>query len=585
MSTRLSRSALLLASAIGLSVVGSQAAMAQASSAQLTSIEKQIQSLQAELRRMKSEAASRDRQLRQAQQQRAYTPPVTQAPPVLPQIPAGYALVPAAPGSAPGSVVLARAEPPPPPLPAGTFQVGNVQVKLGGFIDATSLFRSRNIVTDISTPWNNIPLNNSVTAHETEFHETARQSRISGVAEADPDEVTKVHANITVDFQGGAPTSNYNQANGWTPRLREAWADYERSDWGFEVLGGQTWSLLVPNKTGVDPLNVVLPTVVDANYVVGFNYTRQAGLRIAKSFGGGQYWLAASIENSSTLYSQTAIPAGEGTLNVSNAGVGLDGTGSNATTSVVSAVTTTGGKTTTTTTTVLTPGNITDDIAPDVLVKATADYNIAHFEAFGLGRVFHTRLSDDGTGQSRTQFGGGGGADAYFHIIPKKLDFSVSGMAGQGIGRYEVSQLPDATIGRNGAPVAIPQWNALVGLIGHPSPAVDVYGYLGTTQTSRRSYTALSNGKLAAFGYGNPLYDNAGCEVELAAASTCVANTSGITEGTVGLWYKFLHGSYGTMEIGPNYAFIHRSIFQGVGKTPDANENAFYLSFRYFPFQ
>ncbi len=594
MAARLARSPLLIATALTFGTLAALPARAAGSDARLSDIEKQIRSLQAELHRMKSEAAQRDRELSRAQSHAyAAPPPASQPLAITPQIPAGYALVPASPGSATGSVVLARVEQPK-PAPIGTFKVGNATVTLGGFIEAASIFRSRNESTDISSNFNTaIPLRYSQAYHETEFHETARQSRISGAVEADPDELTRLRASVIVDFQGGAPTSNYNESNSWVPRLREAFATVDRSDWGFQFLGGQTWTLLTMNKKGVDAYAPNIPLTIDAQYVPGFNWARQPGLRIAKSFAGGQYWLAASIESSATLYSNTSFPSSLNgaatTINTANPGVGIDGTGSNSTTTVVSGVTTTtsGGKTTTTTTTttVLTPGNITNDIAPDVIVKATADYRLAHLEAYGVGRVFHDRVSQLGNGQSNTQFGGGAGAGAIIHIIPKMLDFQVSGLAGQGIGRYGTSQLPDATIGRHGQPVAVPEWTALAGIVAHPTHNLDAYGYLGTEQVSSRYFNAENSGKLVSYGYGNPGYNNAGCEIELSPASSCAANTSGIVQGTVGFWYKFLQGQYGTMQFGPQYSYTHRSIFQGVGRTPQTDENIVFLSFRYYPFQ
>ena len=596
MGLRRFRSA-LLASAVSLAGLYSGTALAQGSGvtaaqdsgSRLGSIEKQIQALQAELRHMKTEMAQRNRELKTARGQSAAgaTPPLTQLPPVMPQIPAGYALVPAAPGSAPGSVVLARAEAPKEKkLPKGMFQVGAVNVTLGGFIEAATVFRSRNLASDIQTPFNNLPFRYSPLYHETEFHESARQSRVSAAVDAHPDEVTKLQALVVADFLGGAPTSNYNQSNSWVPRLREAWASYDRKDWGFELLGGQTWTLLTMNKVGVDPTKLNLPVNIDPQYVVGFNWARQAQIRIAKSFGQGQFWLAAAAENSSSVYANTGIPSALGTLNISNPGVGVDGIGSNSVTSVVTGVTTAGGKTTTTTTNVLTPGNITNDVAPDVVVKGTADFNVGHFEAYGVGRVFHDRLSQLGTGESQTTFGGGGGAAGLIHIVPKLLDVQFSGLVGKGIGRYGTSQLPDATVGSHGQPVTIPEWDALVGVIGHPSPAVDLYGYLGTEQViSTRSFDAENAGKLTGYGYGNPLYNNTGCEVELSPASACTANTSGIVEGTAGGWYKFVQGSYGTMQVGASYSYVHRSVFQGVGRTPQTDDNVVFLSFRYYPFQ
>ncbi len=53
-----------------------------------------------------------------------------------------------------------------------------------------------------------------------EFHESARQTRLSAALEAHPDEVTKLQALFVTDFLGAAPTSNYNESNSWIPRLR-----------------------------------------------------------------------------------------------------------------------------------------------------------------------------------------------------------------------------------------------------------------------------------------------------------------------------------------------------------------------------
>ena len=587
---RVFRQTLLVASALGAVALGAPAARAQVSQSQLSDIERQIAALKAELRRVKQEAAERDRQLsaaRQAASARIATPPVTQLTPVMPQIPAGYALVPASPGSAPGSVVLARAEAPKAARqPIGTFQVGNATITLGGFIAADSVFRSRNSAEDIQTNFTTgIPERYQQQYHETEFRESSRLTRLTGLVTEAPDETSKLRAYVSIDFQGASPTSNYNESNSWLPRLREGWASYDNTALGFEVLAGQAWSLLTMTRVGMDPLNVNSPQTVDPTSDPGFTYARQAQLRLMKSFNQGQYRLAVSFENPATIYAGTATPGSIGTLNISNPGVGIDATGSNATTSVVSTVTTVGGKSTVTTTNVLTPGNITNDIAPDVIVKATADYDFAHLEAFALGRVFHDRLSQIGTGQSNTLFGGGAGGAALIRVIPGKVEFQINGLAGRGVGRYDPTNLPDATIGSHGQPVSLPGWSVLAGLVGHPVPSVDLYGYLSTDQVSAKYYDAVSGGKVVAYGYGNPLYDNAGCQIELSAASTCAANTSGVVFGTVGAWYRFFKGPYGTMQVGAQYSYARRSVFQGFGPTPKTDNNAVFLSFRYFPFQ
>ena len=334
----------------------------------------------------------------------------------------------------------------------------------------------------------------------------------------------------------------------------------------------------------------------------GFNWTRQPQFRVAKSFDKDTYWLALSVENPQTTYANTSVPSTLGTLNVSNPGIGGLGTGSNSPTAVCTAVTTTTTTTTTggarpaskstststcTTSNVAGLGNFTNNLAPDVIAKATADYPIAHLEAYGIGRVFNDRVSQLGTGQSNTVFGGGAGAAALFHVIPKKLDIQVSGLAGTGIGRYETTQLPDATIGADGKPVTVREWNALLGILGHPTPALDVYGYLGTAQSNAASFnTYNSKGVVTkAYGYGNPLYPNTSCAEELGSTANCTGTTKAVVQGTIGAWWKFLKGNYGTMQVGAQYSYTRRMAFQGVGPTPQSDENMVFLSFRYYPFQ
>ncbi len=561
MLSRSTRPMLLMASALSLTAFGGSAAFAQASDTQLSSIEKQIKALQAELHHMKAEAAERDRELKSARSG-AYSPPPapTSVAPIMPQIPAGYALVPASPGSTPGSVVLARAEAPKAPaMPMGAFQIGGVQLTLGGFFEAAGVYRSRNESTDLASSFTSgIPERNSQLYHEPSFGESSRQSRITAALSASPDEVTKLQGFFAADFLGGAPTANYNESSSWTPRLREAWITYSRSDWGAYILGGQTWTLATMNKVGVNPLLIDLPLQIDPQYVVGFNWARQAQIRFAKNLGSDQYWIALSIENAATIVSGTAPTIAGSTINVANAGIGVDATG----------------------------GSFTNNLAPDVIVKATADYDIGHFEAYGLGRVFNDRVSQLGTGQSNTVIGGGVGGGASIHVIPKYVDFHISGLVGEGVGRYGTSQLPDVTYNAQGKPSALPGYSAYAGLVGHPDKKNDLYAYVGVEHVSSRYDLGRVKGKLTTLaGYGSSLINNISCSTELATEpAACSPTTSGDAQITVGDWYKFLKGPYGTMQVGVQYSYTRRYVFQGIGATPKTDENMLFFSFRWYPF-
>ena len=211
----------------------------------------------------------------------------------------------------------------------------------------------------------------------------------------------------------------------------------------------------------------------------------------------------------------------------------------------------------------------------------------------------HSRISElGGGGSNNTVTGGGGGGNFYVPIMPDRLELSGAVLAGYGIGRYTTTALPDATISQSGSVSFLPELSAYVGLVGHPLLApdpvnpgktyavVDTYGYLGTDQVLRGSSFAETIAKKnTGFGYGSNLYNNSGCDIELSSASLCQANTQGVVEATVGAWYKFLKGNYGTMQMGAQYEYLRRNTFEGVGGSPHTNNNIFLVSLRYYPFQ
>jgi hypothetical protein len=543
---------LTLATAIALTIGGNVAHAGE--SDRIAKIEQRLRVLKAELATMRQTIIAHDHEVEAAKQAIAQLHVGQRA--VSLQPPVAFPWVPASPASTPDSVVLTETEPTPSgTLSRGLMQIGGVHIQLGGYFEAAGIFRSRNMVTDVTSNWNAIPLPNTAQYHEQEFVESSRGTRVQAVLTAQPDDNTKLTGYFTADFMGGAPTSNYNESNSWAPRLREAWIAYDRTDLGLEILGGQAYSLLTMNRVGVNPQQNNQTIGIDYAYVPGFTYARQAEIRVAKSFNSGQYWLAVSVENPETTYSETAYPSDLGTLNLTNPGIGVDAN----------------------------TLSYSNEVAPDVIVKATADYPRLHLEAYGVGSVFQDRLSQLAHGDNNTVIAGGGGAAALLHVLPKLLDVQVSGLAGEGIGRYGTSQLPDATVGADGKPEALPEFQALAGVIGHPVADVDLYSYLGTEQISARYFNAISKGKITPFGYGNPLYSNAGCAMELSTL-TCTANTSGIAELTVGGWWRFLQGNYGTVQVGTQYAYTRKNVFQGAGPTPKADENTVMFSLRWYPF-
>ena len=582
--TRFARRGLLTATAltglIGVSLAGSDPAAAQGADRQISSIENQIRALQRQLDAMKHNQARSDAEVRAARadaaaanrQALAISERTTNAygQPLAPQslaAPPGYqvnlrgAAVPRGPyvyvGGVPTPVITPGA-----PLKQGQFQLSGIRVTLGGFVEAALIARSRNETADISSSFNGIPYAYSPNYHTPEFRESDHQSRLSIKAEGSPNDVTKLTAYYELDFQSAGNSSNSNESNSYTLRQRQIWAQYARSDWDFYFLGGQAWSMLTMNKIGIVAGKEDAPLTIDASYVPGFVWTRNTQFRLVKGFNHDEFDLGLSFESPQATY----YTGGSGTGS-------LDGTvlSSNTGGSGLSSV-----------------ASYSDNYAPDVILKGTADPGWGHYELFGLARFLTdrtTRAFPANAGSNRTVLAGGGGAGFILPLLKGKLDLQASGLIGEGIGRYGASSLPDATFSQTGAPVPLPEVIALVGAIGHPTKTIDLYGYVGTEQITQ-SKGFNEGGK--HYGYGNEAYSNAGCNTEQPVTSPlaepCVANTSGIVQGTAGAWWKFLKGDFGTMQTGVQYSYTRKNAFQGVGGSPSTDDNMVYFSFRYYPF-
>ena len=66
----------------------------------------------------------------------------------------------------------------------------------------------------------------------------------------------------------------------------------------WEFLGGQSWSLLTPNRVGLSPMPADIFTTyrLDTSYLAGLVFLRQAGFRVV--YPATDWWtLGASLEN------------------------------------------------------------------------------------------------------------------------------------------------------------------------------------------------------------------------------------------------------------------------------------------------
>src|SRR5579863_111485 len=97
-----------------------------------------------------------------------------------------------------------------------------INITPGGFTAAETVFRTKATGGDIATPFTSIPFSAADGAHLTEFYASARQSRVSLMAEGKPGWGT-LRGYWEADWLGTGTTSNNNQSNSYVLRQRVIW--------------------------------------------------------------------------------------------------------------------------------------------------------------------------------------------------------------------------------------------------------------------------------------------------------------------------------------------------------------------------
>lgn len=444
-------------------------------------------------------------------------------------------------GSAPPSGGSAS----PPAKREATAHIGPISLTLAGFTELAGIFRSRNETADVASSFSGLPFANNGNYYTSEFRESGRQSRLAMLVQGPEDMANTAEAYFETDFLSAGTSSNSNESNSYTLRVRHAYGRWINHTYDFYVLGGQTWSLATLYKTGLVPRQEDIPLTIDGQYVTGFNWTRNAEIRFVKNFHDGAFGL--SLENPTDLLKGTA-PSGALSGNPG-------GSLYNAT------------------------ATYTTDIAPDVVAKLAFDPGWGHYEVYSLTRFFRDRApstpGDVSTETNQTTIAESVGGGAILPLVPKKLELQASGLIGRGNGRYGSAQLADATYNAaNGAPAALQERQLLVGLVGHPSKVVDLYLYGGYDHEK------------SAYGYG--VSDNSACNVNYAEspAGKCSGVIGTVRQVAGGVWWKFYQGSLGYLMTGAEGEYLTNTTFtDAAGNTGKTNDTIVMVSFRYYPFQ
>lgn len=459
------------------------------------------------------------------------------------------------------------------------------------FFAFEGVYRTRSINSDINTPFNSTPYPGAAQAHTSELNFSGRQSRVGGLFEGNTGPF-KLSGYVEADFLSAGVTSNDNQSNSYTLRQRQIWGQAATNE-GFKVTGGQMWSLVTETKHSTDNRTENLPNTVDSQYHVGFSWERQPSIRFQQSFGG--FTAALALEQATMIESATNPNAN---FFIGNAGTG--GGLYNAT------------------------ANYTNNVAPDLIVKATYDARYGHFEIGGLARWFRDRYYPNETLATPSAAGAanntkaGGGAFANLRVpITKYVDFGIHGLGGTGVGRYGTSQLPDVTVHPDGTLAPIKNYQGLVSIETHPTPKLDVFFYGGGEYAQRTVYLSTlgsSAGKL--IGYAPITSSNAGCNIELlptpptsglgsigtaggapydpGVPANCLGATRVVIEGTAGFTYRvYSSPKFGRLQYQGVYSYLTREAWAGLTSgtfgsptatygSPKATNNMVFTGMRYY---
>jgi Skp family chaperone for outer membrane proteins len=442
----------------------------------------------------------------------------------------------------------------------------------GGFVAAETVWRSKATGGDIPTAFSAIPYEGADAYKLSEFFGSARQSRITLLADGKTNWGT-LRGYYEADFLGTGITSNNNQSNSYVLRQRVLYAQAETNN-HLKVAGGQMWSLATEGKIGIPsaPGDITTPQTIDPNYLPGFVWTRQYGLRVVKSFDKMAFGI--SIENPQLLYSATL--AGNTPYAVLGS-AGANGGNFNAaisacspSTSIVNYTNEAEKDANGVTVNVAVPvyktvnscaniANLSFNQAPDVLLKAAFDPGFGHYELFGIagfahetvypgettngnlygglkdivsGAVVAPALTTAGSYSNSIVLGGIGGS-LRVPVIKDKLTFGAKGLFGPGMGRYGNSTLSDVTADAAGELAPIHNASGLLTVEATPTPRLFIYmnyggDYAGRTDFANAGATTLgapsaaqnASGvwggtwkapSAAAVGYGSRLLNNSSC--------------------------------------------------------------------------
>jgi hypothetical protein len=430
--------------------------------------------------------------------------------------------------------------------PASPLQIhlGTATITPLGFMDLTSVFRSADEGSGIGSSFGSTPYNNVSTGlgKLSEERFSAQNSRIGARIDALVHGM-KVLAYWESDFLGTQSTNAGVTSNSNSFRMRLYFVDLRKGQW--EILGGQSWSMMTPGRVGISPLpsDIFYSQDMDTNYQVGLTWTRAPqfravyhasdtvtlgfALEASEQYGGGSSGGGAIVLPSllATPYTNTQIDLGAATF---------------------------------------TPPNLMPDIQAKIAFDPKVNGNLFHIEFGGVLSAFKTY--NPLTSTSFTKEGGGGEANFNLELV-KNFHLIVNTFLSDGGGRYLFGQAPDLIVEGNGAPSPLHASSAIGGLeyTTHNTLLFAYYGgdYIG------KDVSEDPGNKDAFIGYGYPKSAN--------------SQNRTIQEATFGFNQTFWKNpNYGALSFIFQYSYLFRNPwYVAAGAPRDAHNSLVFLDLRY----
>ncbi len=418
------------------------------------------------------------------------------------------------------------------------LKVGDAYITPVGFMDFTSVYRSHAAGGGIGTNFGSIPYGNVFQNKLSEERLSMQNSRIGLRVDA---LVKGAHVigYLETDFLGNNPGNVSVSSNSNTQRSRLYWVDVRKDQW--ELLGGQTWSLITPGRTGISPIpgNIFFTQNIDVNYQAGLTWGRIPELRFVYH-PSNKVAFAVALDHQEQYVGGSAgggTPVFPTALNSVYNGGELNNGG----------------------TTLNAP-----QVFPDLIVKLAFDPSSKfHFEVGGVERAF--RVWNPVNNNHYSAVGGGGFANLNFELF-KGFRLLTNNYWSDGGGRYIFGLAPDLIAHSDGSISLVHSGSTVSGFeFTHKNTLL--YGYYGGVYIGKN--VALDANGTTRVGYG--------------FIGSPEGHNRNIQEATFGfnqtLWKD---AKYGALNFMGQYSYLSRNPwFIASGQPEDSHLNMLFLNLRY----